>query len=453
MRKISFQVKLNITFIALVTGILAATTLFTYQSMGLRQKEQLRLRILNLSKLASMLIDGDKHAQIPPELASQNTPAYKEIREVLKKIKSASPLVESVYTMAKTNKEDMWMFIADSGDNKGDIAYCGERYDVSKMPEMRLAFDNPIVDKELSADKWGVWLSGYAPVYNRAGEKVAIVGLDVSAKSIRQMDLLLAKKLLLMLIFVIIVSLFMGWLISRGIARPVRELMRGVREVGKGNLAEKINVESRDEFQELAGAFNKMTDSLLESQAKLQRHYLSTVKALAQALEAKDPYTKGHSDRVTAYAVAIAKKLGLTKGEVKLIEELSILHDIGKIGIPEGVLTKQGALTDEEWRIIKEHPAIGEEILKPIEFLRPGLSIVLDHHERADGKGYPRALKKNEISILASIVSVADAYDAMTSDRPYRKALPKEKAIAILRDNTDSQFNGRVVEAFIESLK
>ncbi len=440
------------TFIALVIGILAVTTLFTYQRMVMQQKEQLRAKILSLAKLGSMLIDGDKHSQIAPELASQNTPAYKEIREVLKKIKSASPLIENVYTMVKTDKENIWMFIVDSGDNKGDIAYCGERYDVSGMPEMLLAFDGPIVDKELSVDKWGVWLSGYAPVYNRRGKKIAIVGLDVSAKSIRQMDLSLARKLFLILIFGIILSLFMGWLISRSIALPVRELIRGVREVGKGNLAEKINVKSHDEIRELAGAFNRMTDDLRESQAKLQRHYLSTVKALVQALEAKDRYTKGHSDRVTAYAVATAKKLGLTKEEVKLIEELSILHDIGKIGIPEGVLTKQGALTDEEWRVIKEHPAIGEEILKPIEFLRPGLSIVRDHHERADGKGYPGGLRQQEIPILASIVSVADAYDAMTSDRPYRKALPKEKAIAILRDHTDSQFNGHVVEAFIESL-
>lgn len=453
MRRPSFQLKLSIIFIALLVIVLLATTYFIYQKAIFQQKEELRGKILSLVKIASMLIDGDKHSQINLKIDSQNTPLYKEIKSVLEKIRDADPLIDSVYTMLKTEKKNIWSFVVDSGDRKGVVANCGEPYDVSNFPQMQLAFDMPSVDKELSQDKWGIWLSGYAPIYNKQAQAVAIVGLDVSAKSIRQMQLLLAKRFLWALVLGIIICLLMGWLVASGVTRPLRSLMLGVREVEMGNLEKKVNIKSSDEIQELAEAFNKMTDGLQETQTKLQRNYLNTIQSLAQALEAKDSYTRGHSDRVKGYAVDIAKRLGLSDEEIKLLEDISVLHDIGKIGVPERILFKPDVLSEEEFQIIKMHPIIGEDILKHIEFLKPGLSIVRDHHERPDGKGYPHNLKMNEISILASIVHVADAFDAMTSDRPYRKALSKDKAIAILKENEGNQFNSRVVEIFISCLE
>ncbi|MDP2044183.1 MAG: HD-GYP domain-containing protein, partial [Candidatus Omnitrophota bacterium] len=229
-------------------------------------------------------------------------------------------------------------------------------------------------------------------------------------------------------------------------------LILGAKEVGRGNLNFKVKIQSKDEIGELADTFNKMTDGIQKTQVKLQQYYLDTIRSLARALEAKDSYTKGHSQRVSEYALNLAKCLRLNQEEIKLLEELSILHDIGKIGIPEKVLNKQGPLSEEEWRLIKKHPEIGEDILKHIEFLKPGISIVSHHHERPDGKGYPHGLKKEKISLLASIVAIADAYDAMTSDRPYRKAFAKDEAIAMIEKNTGTQFDNRVVEAFIEYL-
>ncbi len=452
MKRLGFQVKLSIIFIALLAIVLVVTAYFIYQKAIMQQKEELRGKILGLAKLASMLIDGDKHSQIKPEMDSQNTALYKEIKAVLEKIRDSDPLIDSVYTMVKTEKENSWMFVLDSGDKRGEIAYCGERYDVSHIPEMQLAFNMPSVDKELNVDKWGIWLSGYAPIHNRQGEVVAIVGLDVSAESMRQMQLLLAKRFLGVLILGVVFSLLMGWFVSRGITHPLRSLILGVKEVERGNFEKKVSVKSKDEIQELAAAFNKMTDGLQETQAKLHRNYLNTIKSLARALEAKDPYTRGHSERVKSYAVDIAKHLGVSEEEIKLLEDLCILHDIGKIGIPEKILTKPGSLSEEEWQIIKRHPVIGKEILQYIEFLKPNLSVVLDHHERPDGKGYPHNLKMDEISLFASIVAVADAFDAMVSDRPYRKAFSKEEAIAILKKNKGSQFNSRVVETFINCL-
>lgn len=453
MKRLGFQLKLSIIFVALLLIVLATTTYFIYQRAIVQQKEELRGKILSLAKLSSMLIDADKHSQIKPEMSSQNTAFYKEIKAVLKKIRDIDPLIDSVYTMVKTEKENIWMFVVDAGDRRGVIAYCGERYDVSHLPEMQLAFEMPSVDKEPSADKWGIWLSGYAPIYNRQGEAVAIVGLDVSARSIRQLQLLLAKKFLCVLAFGIVLSLLACWFVARGITRPLLRLILGVREVERGNFEKKVDVKSNDEIQELAAAFNKMTAGLKETQEKLQRSYLNTIQSLAQALEAKDPYTRGHSERVKRYAVDIAGRLGLSSEEIRLLEDICVLHDIGKIGIPENILAKPSSLSEEEWRIIKMHPIIGEKILQHIEFLRPGLSIIRDHHERPDGKGYPNSLKMEDISLLASIVAVADAFDAMTSNRPYRKAFTKDETIAVLKQNKGSQFDSRVVDVFIDYLK
>lgn len=169
MKKIGFQAKLSIFFIALIVIILFTTTYFIYQRAIIAQKEELQQRVLSLAKLASFLIDADKHSQIPPQQESQSAPFYKEIKEILEKIRDVGPLIDDVYTMVKTNKENIWMFIVYSGDNEGIIAYCGERYDVSKYPQMQKAFDQPSVDKEPTVDKWGVWLSGYAPIYNQQG--------------------------------------------------------------------------------------------------------------------------------------------------------------------------------------------------------------------------------------------------------------------------------------------
>ncbi len=450
MKNLVFQVKLSRVFIALTVAILLVTTYFIYQKSILQQKEELRGRISILTRLASLLIDADRHSQIKPEMESQATALYREIKGVLKKIKEIDPLVDSVYTMVKTDRKNIWVFVLDTGDKKWIIAYCRERYDVSQMPEMRMAFDGPIVDREPTADKWGMWLSGYAPIYNRLGQAMAIVGLDISAKSIRQVQLLLFERFAWIFILGIVLSLFMSRLLSESMTSSLRHLIMGVREVGRGNFNHKVNIKSKDEIGELAGAFNKMTEGILEAQGKLQQFYLETIKSLARALEAKDSCTVGHSERVANYAVNIARRLALSDKEIKLLENLCILHDIGKIGVPEGVLSKPEALSEEEWKLVRMHPEIGEDILKDIELLKPGLTIISDHHERPDGKGYPNALKEEEISLLASIVAVADAFDAMTSDRSYRKAIAKDEAIAIIKKNTGSQFSSRVVGAFIE---
>lgn len=179
--------------------------------------------------------------------------------------------------------------------------------------------------------------------------------------------------------------------------------------------------------------------------------YLETISALAIAVESRDKYTKGHSSRVSKIAKTIAKRMGSSKQELADIENAALLHDIGKIGIMDRILNK-GKLTEHEFDIIKRHPEIGENIIKPVGSLTQLCAIVRHHHERFDGKGYPDSLSKDEIPKAARILAVADAFDAMTSNRPYRKALSFGKAISELNRNAGQQFDREVVRCFMECL-
>ena len=177
---------------------------------------------------------------------------------------------------------------------------------------------------------------------------------------------------------------------------------------------------------------------------------LETVTTLALAVEAKDPYTKGHSERVAFVAIELAKKLSIDARTLERLRIGALLHDIGKIGVPESILLKAGKLTDEEFDIIKKHPAAGETILKPIGFLADILPIVRHHHERYDGRGYPDGLAGEDFPLLARIVQVADTFDAMTSNRPYRDSLAEKTVIKEFKKCSASQFDPAIVEAFLE---
>lgn len=184
------------------------------------------------------------------------------------------------------------------------------------------------------------------------------------------------------------------------------------------------------------------------------RHvYMETIQALTNAMEAKDAYTRGHADRVGKYAVKLAKALNLSDKKIENIKNAAILHDIGKIGIDDQILKKPDKLTDEEYKKIKQHPSIGAEILKGVNFFKEVTNIVKYHHERYDGKGYPDGLKENEIPTEAAILAIADVYDAMTSDRPYRKALSKEVALGEIEKNAGTQFNPEFAKVFVKVMR
>jgi len=183
--------------------------------------------------------------------------------------------------------------------------------------------------------------------------------------------------------------------------------------------------------------------------SKIQKIYLSTIRVLTAALDAKDSYTQGHSMRVTEYSMAIAEELKLPEVERERIEYAGLLHDIGKIGISDYILCKPGKLTEEEFQIIKSHPVTGAKIIEPVEFLKDKVPLVRHHHEKFDGSGYPDGLKGKEIPLGARIIAVSDAFDAMTSTRAYRSNLPYEDALNEIKKNKGRQFDPEIADAFI----
>ncbi|MBQ9267347.1 MAG: HD domain-containing protein [Clostridia bacterium] len=194
---------------------------------------------------------------------------------------------------------------------------------------------------------------------------------------------------------------------------------------------------------------NDINQKLETAYSDLKNAYRGTVESLRLAVDAKDSYTKNHSDRVALYSKLIGEQIGLPEDEMQTLYDGALFHDIGKIGIPDAILQKPGKLTDDEYDDIKNHPSIGAKIIAPAKIFDPIIPIVKHHHERYDGRGYPSGLKGEDIPLLARIVTVADSFDAMTSDRSYRPRFTLEKALDELENGKGTQFDPDLVDAFL----
>src|SRR5213080_3457226 len=251
-------------------------------------------------------------------------------------------------------------------------------------------------------------------------------------------------------------ALFIGFFFADKLTRPVRELANGAQRIAAGDFSQRVKVIGRTELAELGSSFNQMTDQIERFVSDLQRSaaenrelFLGTVKALAAAIDGKDPYTRGHSERVSRFSVATAQALGLPLDEIEKIRVSALLHDVGKIGIDDRVLKKHAALDDEEFELMKTHPQKGYKIMSQIPAMKEFLPGMYMHHEMINGKGYPQGLKGDEIPMQARVVSVADTFDAMTTERPYQRAMELETALTRLKSFIGSRYDARVVAAFI----
>ncbi|MBW4084207.1 HD-GYP domain-containing protein [Paenibacillus sp. S150] len=242
-----------------------------------------------------------------------------------------------------------------------------------------------------------------------------------------------------------------AWLLTRSVQHPINELYKAMNNVKDGRLLQ-VQDEYSDEFSKLVAGFNMMVRGLQAREQQSRQLLDSYFTTLAVALDARDPYTAGHSLRVAEYSVIIGQLAGMTGLELDNLRKSALLHDIGKIGVRDSVLFKEEALTDEEFDQIKSHPVLGENILRqiePVEKMAPYLGGVRSHHERYDGKGYPDGLAGTSIPLHGRIIAVADAYDAMTSDRPYRKGMDHERALGILEQGRGSQWDPEFAGLFL----
>ncbi len=328
-------------------------------------------------------------------------------------------------------------------------------------------------------DKVYVW----APIGDTGLRFITVFSKEVIAKGVYQS---IFEDGLTFLVAVAFFIVFLNQILKRRIERPLAEIIQenhfnenlsdyGVEKaIGsfddmvqlidqlmaeRARYIDRLN-ENNDELliknEEIEALYNQaaaMNETLHRLLNEVKEGYLVTVRSLSNAIEAKDRYTKGHCENVTFYAVETAKLMHLPEEDYVVLEYAGLLHDVGKIGIPSTILNKPDKLTQDEFEIIMSHPAIGFEILKDIDFLNRTAMIVYEHHEKVDGSGYPRGLNGEEMDILTKIIAVADAFDAMTSARPYRlDPLSFEIALGILKDGVGTQFDGEVVCVFEQML-
>lgn len=251
-------------------------------------------------------------------------------------------------------------------------------------------------------------------------------------------------------------TLLIGFFFAKKLTQPVQELASGAHRIASGDFSQRINVRSRTELGDLGNSFNLMTDQVERYITDLQRSadenrelFLGTVKSLAAAIDGKDPYTRGHSERVSRMSVAIAQRLQIPDDECEKIRISALLHDVGKIAIDDNILKKPAALTDDEYLIMKQHPQKGYKIMSQISAMKEFLPGMYMHHEMVNGQGYPQGLHGDEIPVMAKIVAVADTFDAMTTDRPYQRAMKFEEAVARIQDFVGTRYDAAVVSAFV----
>jgi HD-GYP domain-containing protein (c-di-GMP phosphodiesterase class II) len=251
-----------------------------------------------------------------------------------------------------------------------------------------------------------------------------------------------------------------GIVFAAGISRPIRQLAEKTREIAAGNYQQRVDVKTRNEIGELADTFNAMSGAIEQSIEQLKKAanenhqlFINSVRMLAAAIDAKDPYTRGHSERVARYSIAIGKSLNLPADQLRNLRISALLHDVGKIGIDDRILRKPGALSDDEFEVMKSHPAKGAAIMSGVAHLIDIIPGMKYHHEKWAGGGYPDGLKENDIPMQARIVAIADTFDAMTTNRPYQKAMEIAYVVEKIQSFAGTRFDPAVVTAFARAVK
>jgi len=260
----------------------------------------------------------------------------------------------------------------------------------------------------------------------------------------------------LLAIAAVLLSIFVSIIAARRITNPLQVLTESSRALAKGDFSQRVHLWSRTEIGELAQTFNTMSEELERFVEDLKRAaeenralFMGSIQMLAGAVDEKDPYTRGHSDRVTRYSLMIAKEMNLPAAFMEILQVSAQLHDVGKIGIEDHILKKPGALTEEEFEVMKTHTTKGANILRPVTQLAEMLPGIELHHEALDGRGYPYGLKGDQIPLLARVIAVADTFDALTTNRPYQQAHTPDQALQIIKNLAGKRLDPAAVAALL----
>jgi len=369
--------------------------------------------------------------------------------------------LDNLAVKLKEKHEDL-QFVA-TVNNNGEIKAHSK---LDKLEKPFLVTDGKIIKKEEDGSTVRKTIRDGSDIYEFkvpilfAGTKLGNVYLGIDNASLLTAQHYARKKILFTSIAILALSILGTFVLSHFITTPIKRLAVAVSQLSTGKYQKEIPVSSRDELGNLTKNFNIMAKTITDQNStlrdyskELEKSYISTVRVLAATIDARDPYTLGHSTRVARMSLLLGERLGLNDDEMRDLEMACLFHDVGKIRTPDHILQKQGPLTDEEKMLMMKHTEDGAEILKLVNSLHKHIPPILYHHEWYNGKGYPKGLKGDEIPLFALIISVADAYDSMTSSRAYRGAMPREQAIRELKKCRGNQFEPRITDLFIEILQ
>lgn len=430
--------RLGASFLLLTALAVFISGFLQYRAQDQWVRQSLGSLLLNIARTGVLLVDPQLHARVEATL-SQESDAYRRLRVALQAIQDENRIETPIYTLTgfdATRREARFM-VTSRGPG-----IPGEPYPLAPalLEPLRRAFSEGIATHtDIYQNQSGTWITAFAPIRAAGGRVFAVLDVDYPVGVYLAELAAVRRKFYLHSLAGAVLALVAGLLIARQITRPVTQLSALVRRVVEGDLTTRVRIAARDEIGMLGNVFHLMVERLHVS-------YRSMVSVLVRALEAREGQP-GSLSRLAGAARAVADRLEVSPTQREALELGAQLHDIGDIRIPEAVLRKPGPLTPEERSLVERHPAWGAEILEVVPLLTPALDVVGGHHERYDGKGYPQGLRAEEIPLTARIFSVVDALDAITQDRPYRKARPLSEALEVLRQEAGMQFDPRVVEA------
>ncbi len=381
------------------------------------------------------------------------------------------PPREGYFTSAGQTYQVTSIPIDQGAENLGALSV-GERFDLSAVPGQAVLLHNgeiietnapglPVKEAEASLRGCGrgieceIRLRGETYVSQPLEGAGAGTGYEV--RSLESVDAAagdiqasLRRAFVLAGLGALLLAVLVSTLSTRSLVQPISGVVARLQESARTGELPFFDTEQEriPELRELTASFNRAADAVRDGRERLLQANVEFIQSLANALDARDPYTAGHSRRVGQYACATAQALGLSAEAIQEIRVGALLHDIGKIGISDAVLLKPGRLTPEEDALIREHPTIGRRILEGVNAFHPYLDVVELHHENWDGSGYPRGLRREQTPLAARVVKIADAWDAMTSDRPYRQGMSRNQALAMLRKAAGTQMDPVVTEVF-----
>lgn len=379
------------------------------------------------------------------------------------------------YSILSGDRLAMDSLTSETKKSSGDIEYVSIRdtgdtiLAHNRIEERGKSYITPVREKSLGTfletqahevGQWGVELIEFTTPILFAGKRIGTVSLAISRDSILTAQRNIRKSIAFAAAVFLGIALLGTFAIASFITTPVKKLSSGVNELASGALFHPIPYRSGDELGKLTGNFNRMAETILSQKNRLSRYakdleesYIATVRVLAASIDARDPYTLGHSTRVAFLACELGRRTGLPLEEIEHLEKACLFHDVGKIRTPDDILMKGERLNPRETGVMQRHPEDGADILRMAPSLHRYIPAVRYHHEWYNGGGYPEGKNASEIPVHAQIIAIADAFDAMTTSRPYRKALTSAEALEEILRFRGSQFSPELTDAFVRMVR